>query len=61
MAHSATADVQLAEADFKRVRELAPETMGAVVARELTHLEEISRICREQERRLLAGKVFGKA
>ncbi len=60
MAYSVTADVKLAKADFLRVKELAPDTMTKAVDRELGHLEEISRTCKEQERRLLAGKVFGR-
>ncbi|VDL62144.1 unnamed protein product [Hymenolepis diminuta] len=57
-AYSATSDVQLAEADYLRVRELAPDTMTACVNRELANLERISRECEEQKRRLLAGKFF---
>nr|CDS30029.2 aryl hydrocarbon receptor interacting protein [Hymenolepis microstoma] len=41
-AYSATSDVQLAEADFLRVKELAPDTMTACVNRELANLERIS-------------------
>ncbi|KAM3179040.1 hypothetical protein ACTXT7_001345 [Hymenolepis weldensis] len=57
-AHSATSDVQLAEADYMRVKELAPDTMTACVNRELANLERITRECEEQKRRLLAGKFF---
>ncbi|KAM7534957.1 hypothetical protein Aperf_G00000092301 [Anoplocephala perfoliata] len=57
-AYSATSDVKMAEADFLRVKELAPDTMTACVNRELANLERINRECKEQERRLLAGKLF---
>ncbi|VDO13339.1 unnamed protein product [Rodentolepis nana] len=57
-AYSATSDVELAEADFLRVKELAPDTMTARVNRELATLARISRECKEEERRLLAGKFF---
>ncbi|KAL5961404.1 AH receptor-interacting protein [Taenia solium] len=59
-AYSATSDVHLAKADFLRVKELAPDTMSTRVDRELTNLDRIDRECREQERRLLAGKMFGQ-
>lgn len=57
-AYSATSDVQLAQADFLRVKELASDTMAASVNRELANLERINRECKAQERRLLAGKMF---
>lgn len=59
-AYSATSDVQLAEADFLRVKSLAPDTMTTCVDRELANLDRIDRECREQERRLLAGKMFSQ-
>ncbi|VDD75376.1 unnamed protein product [Mesocestoides corti] len=57
-AYSATSDVDLAEADFLRVKQLAPDTMAVSVDRELAHLANICRECKKQERRLLAGKLF---
>ena len=59
-AYAATSDVQLAEADYRRVGELAPDTMTACVNRELANLERMSRECKEQERRLLAGRMLSR-
>lgn len=59
-AYSATSDVHLAKADFLRVKGLAPDTMATCVDRELANLDRIDRECREQERRLLAGKMFAR-